>query len=59
MGLRLWGTFVLLLVCSDRAQASGSENSSVVHVEGGERTWLALISVPGFSTGGFSFYINR
>ena len=43
MGLRLWGVFVLL-VCSDRAQASGSENSSIVHVDGGERTRLFLIS---------------
>lgn len=52
-GLRLWGVFVLLLVCSDRAQASGSENSSIVHVDGGERTRLFLISVLAFSTGGF------
>lgn len=34
-GTMLVGQFVLLLVCSDRVQASGSE-VVIVHVEGGE-----------------------
>ena len=44
---------------SDRTQASGSENLSIVNVEGGERMQHVLISVLVSNAVGFCFHIDR